>query len=44
MASDAIGGSITFSTAIDNSDLEKGLQDAQAKVEDLKKKIEAALK
>jgi hypothetical protein len=40
MASDAIGGAITFSTAIDNSDLEKGLEDAQKRVEELKKQLE----
>lgn len=40
MASDAIGGAITFSTSIDNSDLEKGLEDAQKRVEELKKQLE----
>lgn len=34
-------GKITFSTALDNSDLEKGLKQAEKRVEDLKKKIEA---
>lgn len=42
MAQGPIAGAITFSTALDNSDLEKGLQDAEKKVEDLKKKLEGS--
>lgn len=35
-----IAGALTFSTALDNSDLEKGLEDAKEKVEELKEKLE----
>lgn len=40
MADGTNAGAITFSTALDNSDLEKGLEDAQDKVEKLKEKLE----
>ena len=40
MSDGPIAGALTFSTALDNSDLEKGLKEAEKRVDELKKKLE----